>query len=96
VGRTSQTAGINFKKGIGGCYTGMFIAGQVTKDRLDYSRLSATSQAATHVMIYPPHTPFSLFNRFKTLSDRVSKFVASEAVTKKGAGWDDDDFYVGW
>jgi hypothetical protein len=31
--------GVNFKKGIGRCYT-MFVAAQVAKDRLDYLRLS--------------------------------------------------------
>jgi hypothetical protein len=53
-----------------------------------------TSQAAMPVMIYSPRNPNSLFNRFKTLSARISKFVAiKKAVTAKESGWEEDAYF---
>jgi hypothetical protein len=76
---TSQT-GINFKKGVGRCCYTMSLAAQVTKDHLDHSQLSAMSQAAKPVIIYPPYTPDFLFNRSERLSPFVSPVCCHQAM----------------
>jgi hypothetical protein len=58
---TSQTSA-DFKKAIGGCYN-KFIFDQAQKDQQDYSRLSATSQAASPLVIYPLVYPSMLPSR---------------------------------